>query len=304
MHRDTDFIAKGKDGQPALLISMSFSTSDVRPPPITLEHLVVDHGVECRIRRSDGYIHQGIFTVVRCINSDELLKKYFLQAIVPIVQALPPVPAYGDIILAVNSLAELFRQLNMPSQKSLLGLWAELFLIASTNDPQVLIEAWRSTPGDIYDFNLGIERIEVKGSSSRRRLHFFSFEQLHPPSQAIVIIASMFVEEAGSGNSIFDLVDIIRGKLGGSFDLAQRIDQVVSATLGSSWRQAMGMRFDYEMACSSIAYYQCSSIPSVPGPLPPGVSHVRFQADLSLSRRVDLGTMSGVGNLFKALTKS
>jgi hypothetical protein len=149
--RRADFIAKDRYGQPALLIAVPSSMTSTPPPQISLEHLVVDHGLECKVKKLDGIIHQGIFSVIRCVNADRFLHEYFLRSIIPIVQKLPFLPEYRDISHAVISLVELFRQLNMPSRKSVQGLWAELFLITSARFPQVLIETWHRTPEDLYD---------------------------------------------------------------------------------------------------------------------------------------------------------
>jgi hypothetical protein len=79
------------------------------------------------------------------------------------------------------------------------------------------------------------------------------------------------------------------------------MDQIVSETLGVGWRHAAGMRFDIEIASSSLSYYLSTSIPCIPGPLPLGVSQVRFQADLSFSKPTVLDKSIVRGNLFEAL---
>lgn len=302
--RPADFVAKGRDNQPALLIAVPDTSSGMRPPPITLEHLMADHGLECRVQQPDGSIHQGVFSVIQCVDADRLLQEHFLRAIVPVVQGLPLPPVYRDVSSAVNSLAELFRQMSLPGRKSIQGLWAELFLITSANRPNVLVKAWHSTPGDRYDFNSGTERIEVKSASGRARTHHFSFEQLHPPDNTRVHIASIFIEEAGNGQSIFDLVDTIRHQTHNDVRIAERIDQIVGATLGANWRQAADMRFDYELAATSLCFFDSASIPTVPEPLPAGVSDVRFQADLSLGTKANLGEITDKGILFSALSPS
>jgi len=165
----------------------------------------------------------------------------------------------------------------------------------------VLIEAWHNTPEDIFDFSAGKERIEVKSSSGVLRCHHFSYEQLHPHGDTSVLIASLFVNKISKGCNIFSLLDKIQERLGDESLLIQRVNQIVSATIGSGWRQAVDMNFDTEIAASSLAYYNHSSIPSVQSPLPQGITKVHFQADLSLCKPINILRIHDRGALFNAL---
>ena len=75
------------------------------------------------------------------------------------------------------------------------GLWSELFLIENSTNPKELINYWHNLPEEKFDFNAGKERIEVKSSSSFERKHIFSAEQLNPPSDTQVLIASVFLKQ-------------------------------------------------------------------------------------------------------------
>ena len=298
--RRNDFLAKGKGGQPALLIS-ACGAAGVRPPSISLQHLTVDHGLKCRVQPGTGATITGTFSVVRCVDADKLLQRYFLRALAPVICSLPAAPSYADIARPVNALAELFRRLALPARKPIQGLWAELYVIAISRDPHTLIAAWHATPGDRYDFSAETERIEVKSSSGSSRVHHFSFEQLNPPECVRLLVASLFVNEAGNGKSIFDLVDEIRLRVNHEARVVERVDQIVGATLGSSWRYAAEMRFDFEEATSSLRYFEPSSIPSIHGPIPDGVLMVRYQSDLTAAIPTALTGISSTGQLIGAL---
>ena len=299
-NRRHDFLAKGRDGQPALLISACGAT-EVRPPSIGLQHLMVDHGLECRVRQETGAAITGTFSVVRCVDADRLLQGYFLRALVPVIDSLPAAPSYSDIARPVNALAELFRRLALPARKPIQGLWAELCMIAISRDPNALIAAWHATPEDRYDFSAASERIEVKSSSGSVRVHHFSFEQLNPPECVRILVASVFANEAGNGTSVFDLVDKIRYRVNHEAQLVERVDQIVAATLGSSWRHAGNVRFDFEEATSSLRYYEPSKIPSIRGPIPNGVSMVRYQSDLTAANPTALSSIPPSCQLLRAL---
>lgn len=63
---------------------------------------------------------------------------------------------------------------------SIQGLWAELFVISIASNPEYLLKAWHSSLNDVYDFNDGIDKIEVKSTSKSHRIHKFSYDQLSP----------------------------------------------------------------------------------------------------------------------------
>ena len=94
----------------------------------------------------------------------------------------------------MDRLIELFRAMTTPSRKSVQGLWAELFLIAQSRQPTILVDAWHMLPEDRYDFAMDDQRIEVKSFSGSLRQHHFSLEQLQPPEGVKTLIASMLVE--------------------------------------------------------------------------------------------------------------
>ena len=300
-NRTSDFVAKDKEGYPAILIAVPQSDRSRMASPVVLEHLTAQHNLQCRLRQPDGRIHNGTFTVIKCVNADRELKRYFLEIMFPVVQTLPSSPSQVDISSLISHVAELFRNIVLPGRKSIQGLWAELFLIAYAKNPDFLVQAWHKTPKDLYDFCVGAERVEMKSSSSIVRAHHFSYSQLNPEGDVRVLVASIFVEEADTGKSIYDLVELIKKKIRSAPQLVQRVDQVVAATLGSGWKKALHLRFDNEMAGRSLVYFDVADIPSIQGPLPPEISHVHFKSDLSGIEPVDLKSIAGESKLFLAL---
>jgi len=173
-------------------------------------------------------------------------------------------------------------------------------VIAQSNAPAELIRAWHATPEDRYDFNSGSQRIEVKSSSSRTRQHRFALEQLHPPVGTSLLIASVFVERAGGGVSVMNLVDEIRSHIRGQTELLLRLESTVAATLGDNWRAALDERFDRQLGQGSLRFYESAAIPSVDPELPDGVSDVAFKSDLSEVESVERDVFRQMGGLFAA----
>ena len=78
-------------------------------------------------------------------------------------------------------------------------------MISESKDPTHLVRCWHSIPEEKFDFNNGEERIEVKSSSNALRIHNFSLDQLHSPTDTRTVIASVFVRQASMGKGITTL---------------------------------------------------------------------------------------------------
>jgi hypothetical protein len=164
----------------------------------------------------------------------------------------------------------------------------------------MLTEAWHTSPEELFDFSLGSQRIEVKSARGRVRKHHFALGQLQSPVGAQVMIASMFIEPVEAGTSLTDLSEQIRHRLAGRADLMLRVESVIGLTLGEGLRQAMGDRFDTELAEKSLAFYDPESIPKVNPDVPSGVSDVRFKSDLTGKQPVETPRMRGAAGIFRA----
>ena len=95
------------------------------------------------------------------------------------------------------------------------------------------------------------------------------------------MLVSLFVEASGGGVSLLDLVNIIKEQLGGDPELLLKLQETLSEGLGDNAAFAFSLRFDTNLAKSSLQFYELDSIPAVRGNLPTEVSRVRFKSDLS-----------------------
>lgn len=290
-------IGKDASGWPALLLSTSASQKGVQ---VRLEHLEVQHQVRCRITNGAS-IEEGTYTVIRCIDADDELTRYFLQTINPLLNLLGPDPTSPEISRAISYLTELFRALVQPPIKSIGGLWAELFVIRNSKNPKVLMTRWHVTPDEKYDFSSGSQRLEVKSTSQRQRIHHFSLEQLTPPLGCRVIVASVFVSRNGGGTSLGDLVGEIQYFLTDEPELQERLHRVVGTTLGNTIRQGYSLCFDRELASESLEFFDGATVPKIDSNLPIGVSDVHFKADLSNNRPLIKTSLGQEGGLFTAI---
>jgi hypothetical protein len=273
--------AVGKDGsgRPVLLIQADNAQPGV-PAPMALEHLSVIHLVNCRVQAPGQAERERTLSVIRCTEGDRAFHEYFLRSLHPVVASLPEHPSRLQISGAIERLIDLFRQITQAPRKAIAGLWAELLVIALADNPAALLACWRAAPEDRFDFASGPDRLDVKGASGGQRAHYFSLDQLRPPTPTRVLIASILVERAEGGTSANDLVDIIRSRVADP-EMLVRLDSVVAQTVGQDWRSMEQVRFDRELALSSLRLLDSADIPCVPLPLPPEVADVRFRVDLS-----------------------
>jgi len=272
-------IARDSAGRPSLLLGV-MDAAGTNPPPIILRHIEVQHDVHCHIRHTGGSTEDATFTVIRCQSDNLLLQTMFLRVCMPVLQQLGPKISRSGVLDAVNRLVELFRSLERPATKTIVGLWAELFLIDRSSDPSVMVSCWHFAPTDLLDFSFGDQRLEVKASSRRTRCHHFRLEQLQPPTGASSVVASIFVDTAGRGVGIAELVESIARKVT-DIGLQNRLHSLVFQLLGENWEAAAVGRFDYQAAQESLSFYFAAQIPCVNLPVPRGVSEVHFIADLS-----------------------
>ena len=296
---ETHRLAKDSSGSPCLLLRQPRGAT--RPTPIRLQNLFVSYDVPCTITDPSGRQEDGNFTIIRCSNADPNLFPHFLRIISPMIIALGPTPTSASVRRAISGLVELFHSLAAPAEKSIQGIWAELFVIRKATDPRLVAAAWHRGAEEHFDFASGPQRIEVKSSSNRRREHHFSLAQLMSPGPSHVVIASLFVERAGGGLSLRRLFDDTRQLLSGDLNLTIQFDASFYRALGSGWSDAMDESFDWELAQESLAFFEAGLVPKVEGGIPPAVSDVRFRSDLSGLIPLEQSALLGLGGLLAAV---
>ena len=292
-------VGRDHQGNPVILVATTHTAGAAALSDFEGRHLRVGHGVHCSISEAGVEVGREQFSVVTCVDSDELLRDRFFDAAETLIRSLGETPASDELRRMVAGLIELFRLASQPPRGTVQGLWAELWLIAQARDPEVLLDGWRAESTDAYDFNSGPDRLEIKSTSRRTRMHSFSHRQLHPPAGTRVAIASVFVESSGGGPKVATLLERIRLRVG-SPEVLRRLDYVVASTLGTDWRTGVEAGFDSEIASESLRFYQVEVVPSLPSDIPRGVSDIRYVSDLSGAQALSIEEMLGSGNLFAA----
>lgn len=294
-------IAIDVEGNAVLLLSATNRIKDIRLKNFRLKYLQLEQNIECKISEN-GESRLQIFTVITFRTVDRNLLEYFLRIAETLIKTIGAKPTQQQVVDALKSFIEVFKILTDSPTNTVNGLWTELFLIDNASNPQTLLEYWHSIPEEKFDFNAGKERIEVKSSSTFERKHFFSSEQLNPPADTQVLIASVFVKQNNSGLNIQQLSDNISEKLGRDFELTEKLNSIICKTLGSSLEHSIGIKFDYEIARQSLRFYKHQDIRKIElVHIPTEVSEVRYKSDLTETKQADINKLINKQKLFNSI---
>jgi hypothetical protein len=177
-------------------------------------------------------------------------------------------------------------------------LWAELFVLTHASQPAELLSHWRITEGDRFDFADEQCCLEVKSSAGRSRHHRFSFEQLHPRGDRVIIVASLQLESSAGGATISDFVERLVAQVPAGLRL--RVLGGVAEALGSEWQLEARQRYDEQLARDSLRFYSADNVPSIAGPLPDAVSDVRFTVDLTTVPPLSIEQLRAIAGMLAA----
>jgi len=273
--------------------------SDSQPGrPIRLSKFYVDYRVECRVVEGQSQKNE-IVTIMRLKNPNDALRSVFCEVISLLLRTIPTfnVPRIADLI---QGLIELFRAMDSPNTSTMLGLWGELFVIGSANDPDLVATAWHATPNDKFDLSLDDVRVEVETTNGPRR-HHFSLEQVQDVPGIKIAIASLIVNESSTGKTVVEMISWVEQAITQA-TIRDRIRKIALKTIGNALGDDMLRRYDTESAGVNLRFFSGSRVPQ-PNPPAFGVTQIRFVADLQLVADIDRQIFENLGRLAKALLK-
>lgn len=288
---DRHYVGRNSAGQPCLLLGSEPGTLYA---PVRLALLEAQFGNLHRIHAVDGCKREELLSVITCTSHDAQAQAYFLHVCETILRIVGPISSLHNVVQVLQRLIELFRRLSRPASRSLTGLVGELFLIAVSRDVHASVAAWRSTDIERFDFSVGNVRVDVKASAERLRVHHLSLEQCQPPSGTVGLLASIFIEASGGGQSLSELIRTIEFALSGHDSLILKLQETIAGTLGESLPTAMGARFDDRWARTSLRFYNSATVPAIREGIPPEVSQVHFRSDLSGSEPLKEGEVQAI----------
>jgi len=269
-----------QNGQPIFFIKCD-NTTKSKTLDTNLEFISVQFNRQCQLINQNKKTEEGIYTIILLKTDIEYLQEYFLKIVFVLIRNLADKPLLKDLKIEIDKLINLFSKFTKPPLKTIQGLWAELLIIEQSKNPDYLIQSWHSSSSDKYDFNDGIDKIEVKSTLKSRRIHNFSIEQLTPNKNSQLLIASIFTIETGTGTNVSDLIEKIVNRIKDK-NLSFRLNELAALTLGKDFEKSFDVFFDYQFALDSIQFYQSSDIPTIQqNNIPSNIMNVRFDCDLS-----------------------
>ena len=293
-------IGLSKDGLPLFFIKCENEANE-KALDYNLESISIQFNQKCQLLSNDKKVADGNYTIIALKTDSIDLQEYFLNILYFVLLKLPVIAKLKELKIEVEKLISLFNKFSKLPTKTIQGLWAELLVIEQSNNPEYLVKAWHYSSTDKFDFNDGIDKIEVKSTAKSRRMHNFSLEQLNPNKNSKLIIASVFAVETGKGKTIFDLVKMIDDKVKNK-EVVFRINEVLLDTLGRDFEKTFEHYFDYQLALDSLAFFDSEFVPKIESSsIRQEISNVHFDCDLSKTE--ELKKMSTNSLLHKSLIK-
>jgi len=284
-------------GFPVILISSKFDQTHLSQKNIKLKYIELTHNLECKVSENGKSIIDN-YSIIIFKSNEETLQNYFLGIAQTLLNSLSNNPTQKEVFETFKNFIEIFRSLTEIPTKTIQGLWAELMLIEQSKNPKTLINYWHNIPEEKFDFNADSQKIEVKSSSNLERVHIFMAEQLNPPNDSQVLIASIFTKQVSNGINVLDLLDKIDNRIK-EIELKEKIYRIVSRTLGNTFEQTTKIKYDYVLAKNSLRFYKHQDISKVGRiNIPERVSEVKFKSDLTKITPIDINLFTE-GQLFK-----
>ncbi len=267
------------DGHPIFFIECADET---KQPNIKLSVFSVMFNRSCNVvdaQTGNHYVKK--YTVIQLSSDDVDFQYYFLSVVYLVLKGLAARPDTTALNESLLTLISLFANDKRPSAESIRGLFAELVVIYLSSDVNYLLKSWHVTPQDKYDFNDGIDKVEVKSTKQGSRLHTFSMEQLLTTANSSLVVASIAMSQVGAGMNVYELAALIDERLS-DINLSLKLHEIIAQTAGKHFEEVSKFRFDFGMSTESYALYDSIDIPKIqPAQLAPEIKNVHFSVDLA-----------------------
>lgn len=272
----SDYLAKGQDGSPVFLLQ------DARTgqyhPSLQLRYLAAEFQLSCRLH-ADGEEIEDVFALVSCTAEEQELHELFIRSFDAARYQLTEGAHTEEIKRTVQNLASLFRAFSKPSQRSISGLWAELFTITRSGGVLQAMKMWRADAFDRFDFSTPERVAEIKATVGQLRSHEFSLEQLSTPENGSGFVISILLQSISGGTSVLDLIATIEASIEAEPKMREKLWTNVISDLGSDFSSSLDRRFDTSYADRNLIIYLMEDIPKPSTNDDPRVTAIRFFAD-------------------------
>lgn len=273
-------LGKNYKGQPSILINTKKNNESVAP--YRGMSIRLRFNINCKIHEEN---EKQNYTILSCISNDEQIIKIFLDICQTTISQLGKEPTPKEISEKTQMLIDLFKE--MPNKlSSIVGLWGELFLIASSKNITKCLEAWHQHAEDKYDFYDNNEALEVKCTTQTDRKHKFKHDQLVSNLKEHYVASIMISDDPNKGLSVVDLYEDIkkRCKLD---NLNNKLKKIFFKIVGKTpYEELNEYRYSFDYSKKNLMYYKLKDISTLINE-DDSVTDISYKVDLSRKKNVD-----------------
>lgn len=248
-----------------------------------LKHFEILYNKECKIifegdLENDSIQEKYSILTLKLLERD--IQDYFLGLCENLLNKIGNAPNLNQLESELEKILTLFKFFSNPPLSTIQGLFGELLIIHQSEDPEYLLKAWHLEGNNTYDFDDGIECLEIKTTSKQKRIHSFSRKQLQQVDNKNIFVGSIIVTRSDFGITIFELMNAIRLQISDK-ELIFKLDRLVFQTIGEDIELVSEMKFDLVQSSSSVLFYSSNVIPTISDlNIPEEVSNVKFDVNL------------------------
>ncbi|MDF0596314.1 PD-(D/E)XK motif protein [Psychromarinibacter halotolerans] len=258
---------------------------------IELRSISAHFSRDCTIDAADGASASGIYTIVSLRENDPDIVRMLLLVLEETFNSARAPFSNRDIASSIQELANLFKKIG-GADRDIVGLWGELYILSCADNVESAVRCWCSHKMAKYDFVTSGAVLEVKTTTSSRRKHRFSLDQLRPNDDFQVYIASLNLVELNSGSTTAELMEEIYSQIIETELRASFLRQCLMKGGQDIYRNSM--RLSAFPDGTSLAVFDATDLP-VPeiSPKTP-IDNVRFDLDLTEFVSISHATLTSI----------
>lgn len=273
-------LGKNYKGLPSILINTKKNDESVYPYKGLSIRLRFN--ISCKIHEEN---ERQNYTILSCISNDEQIIKIFLDICQTTISQLGEEPTPKEISEKTQMLIDLFKE--MPNKRSsIIGLWGELFLIASSKNITKSLEAWHQHAEDKYDFYDNNEALEVKCTTQTDRKHQFKHDQLVSNLNDHYVASIMLSEDPVKGLSVVDLYEDIKKKC--KLDnLNNKLKKIFFKIVGKTpFEELNEYKYNLNFSKKNLLYFKVKGLSKLENK-DESISNINYTIDLAQKKSVD-----------------
>ena len=248
------------------------------------KNIYLRFNIPCKITEGKNILDEN-YTILSCISEDKEIKKIFLEVCGTTFSNISNEPSNNEIRDVTESIIDLFK--NLPdAKKGYIGLWGELFLIASSSNQLKVLEAWHNHAEDKYDFYDDNEALEVKCTTNGDRKHQFRHHQLVSKIEGHYVTSILTKPKSSKGLSVLDLYKkILKNKM--DINLKDKVNKIYYKIVGNTPEEKLNeFKYDFDFAKKNLLYFKVSEISTLKNK-DQSITDIEYKMDLSQKQNVD-----------------